>query len=96
MDWLRKYNIVIMRAKRAVRLTTKNGTTVEFSAIMTTDQASLLNQVLDNSLEEIKVVQKYLDVSPKNCQVQPDCDIELIIDLLPETPLSLRGPIGCP
>jgi hypothetical protein len=65
MDWLRKYNIVIMRAKRAVRLTMKNGTTVEFSAIMTTDQASLLNQVLDNSLEEIKVVQKYPDVFPK-------------------------------
>jgi hypothetical protein len=49
-------------AKRAVRLTTKNSTTVEFSAAMTTDQNSMLNQVHGNSLEDIRVVQEYLDV----------------------------------
>jgi hypothetical protein len=48
-DWLRKYDRVIL----CVRLTTKHGTTVEFSAIMTTDQTSMLNQVHGNSLEEI-------------------------------------------
>jgi hypothetical protein len=52
-DWLRKYDRVILCAKRAVRLTTKHGTTVEFSTIMTTDQTSMLNQVHGNSLEEI-------------------------------------------
>jgi hypothetical protein len=34
-------------------LTTEHGTTVEFYVVMTTDQASLLNQVYGNSLEEI-------------------------------------------
>jgi hypothetical protein len=47
MDWLKKYDRVILCAKSAVRLTT------EFSAVMTSDQASMLNQVLGNSLEEI-------------------------------------------
>jgi hypothetical protein len=37
MDWLRKYDRVILCVKSAVRLTKENGTTVEFSAIMTTD-----------------------------------------------------------
>jgi hypothetical protein len=48
MDWLRKYDRVIMCAKRAVRLTMKYGTIVEFSAVMTTDQTSMLNQVHGN------------------------------------------------
>jgi hypothetical protein len=53
MDWLKKYDGVILCNKRAVRLTTEHGTTVEFYVVMTTDQASLLNQVYGNSLEEI-------------------------------------------
>jgi hypothetical protein len=47
MDWLRKYDGVILCAKRAVRLS------MEFSVVMTTDQTSMLNQVHGNSLEEI-------------------------------------------
>jgi hypothetical protein len=53
MDWLKKYDRVILYSKTAVRLTTEQGTTVEFSAVMTSDQASMLNQVHGNSLEEI-------------------------------------------
>jgi hypothetical protein len=53
IDWLRKHDGVILCAKRVVRLTTENVTTVEFSAVMTTDQTSMLNQVHGNSLEEI-------------------------------------------
>jgi hypothetical protein len=53
MDWLKKYDRVILCNKRAVRLTTEHGTTVEFSVVVTTDKASLLNQVHGNSLEEI-------------------------------------------
>jgi hypothetical protein len=45
MDWLKKYDGVIMCAKRAVRLTTEHGTTVDFSVVMALDQASMLNQV---------------------------------------------------
>jgi hypothetical protein len=95
MDWLRKYDRVILCAKRAVRLTTENGTIVEFFTVTTTNQASLLNQVHGNSLEEIRVVQEYPDVFPEELPGMPlDRDIEFIIDLLPGTPLFPRGLIG--
>jgi hypothetical protein len=43
MDWLRKYDGVILCAKRAIKLTKEDGTIVEFNAAMQEDQASLLN-----------------------------------------------------
>jgi hypothetical protein len=45
-----------------------------------------------NSLEEIRVVQEYPDVFSEELPHMPlDCDIELIIDLLPgTTPISKR------
>jgi hypothetical protein len=45
MVWLRKYDGVILCAKRAIRLTKEDGTVVEFNATMQANQASLLNQV---------------------------------------------------
>jgi hypothetical protein len=87
MDWLRKYNRVILCAKRAIRLTKEDDTVVEFNATMQIDQASLLNQVHGTSLEEIRVVQEYLDVFPEELLGMPsDHDIEFIIELLPGTP----------
>jgi hypothetical protein len=53
MDWLRKYDDIILCAKRIVRLTMGHGTTVEFSAVMTTNPTGMLNQVHGHSLEEI-------------------------------------------
>jgi hypothetical protein len=53
VDSLKKYDRVILCAKRVVRLTTEHCTTVEFSTVLTTDQASMLNQVHGNSLKEI-------------------------------------------
>jgi hypothetical protein len=96
MDWWKKYDRVILCAKRAIRLTTEHGTAVEFSAIMTTDQARMLNQVHGNSLHEIWVVQEYPNVFPEEFpSMPPDRDIKSISDLLPGTPLYPRGPIGC-
>jgi hypothetical protein len=43
MDWLSNYVGVIQCAKKAVRLTKKDGTTVEFVAIVQADQASVLS-----------------------------------------------------
>jgi hypothetical protein len=45
MDWLRKYDGVILCDKRAIRLTKEDGTIIEFNAPMQAGQASLLNQV---------------------------------------------------
>jgi hypothetical protein len=97
MDWLKKYDRVILCAKRAVRLTTKHGTTVEFLAVMTTNQASMLNQVHGNTLEEIRVVQEYPDVFPEELPDMPlDRDIEFIIDLLAGTPSISKRPYMMP
>jgi hypothetical protein len=41
MDWLRKYDGVILCAKRAIRLTKEDGTIVEFNAAIQAEQVSL-------------------------------------------------------
>jgi hypothetical protein len=56
MDWLSKYDGVIQCARKAVKLTKKEGTSVEFVAMVQSDQDSLLNQTKAISLEDIKVV----------------------------------------
>jgi hypothetical protein len=55
MDWLRKYERVILCAKRAIRLTREDATTVEFVAAISTNQSSVLNQVKGASLDEIRI-----------------------------------------
>jgi hypothetical protein len=87
IDWLRKYDEVILCAKRAIRLTKEDGSIVDFNAAMQANQVSLLNQVQGTSLEEIRVVQEYQNVFPEDLPgMPPDHNIEFIIDLLPGTP----------
>jgi hypothetical protein len=97
MDWLRKYDGVILCAKRAIRLTKEDDTIVEFNASMQADQPSLLNQVRGTSLEEIRVVQEYPDVFLEDLPgMPPDRDIEFIIDLVPGTPPISKRPYRMP
>jgi hypothetical protein len=56
MDWLRKDDRVILRAKRAIRLTQEDGTTGEFTIAISANQISVLNQVKGTSLDEIRIV----------------------------------------
>jgi hypothetical protein len=80
MDWLSKYDRVIQCAKKAVRLTKKDGTTIEFIATLQVDQASMLSQTKVTTLKEILVVQEYLDVFPEELLgMPPDRDIEFLI-----------------
>jgi hypothetical protein len=75
----------------------ENGTTVEFSIVMTTNQDNLLNQVHGNSLEKIRVIQEYTDVFLEELSgMPPDHDIEFIIDLLPGTPPISKRPYRMP
>jgi hypothetical protein len=84
-------------AKRAIRLTKEDGTIVEFNAAIQADQVSLLNKVQGTSLNEIRVVQEYPDVFPKDLPgMLPDRDIEFIIELLPETPPISKRPYRMP
>jgi hypothetical protein len=56
MDWLRKYDRVVLCAKRAIQLTKEDGITTEFVPMVQTDQLSMVNQVKGTSLEEIMIV----------------------------------------
>jgi DNA-directed RNA polymerase subunit K/omega len=56
MDWLRKYDRVVLCAKRAIQLTKEDGITTEFVPMVQTDQLSMVNQVKGISLEEIMIV----------------------------------------
>jgi hypothetical protein len=71
MDWLRKYDGVILCAKRAIRLTKEDGTIVEFSAAIPAEPVSLLNKVQGTSLDDIGIVQEYPDVFPEELPGMP-------------------------
>jgi hypothetical protein len=97
MDWLRKYDGVILCAKRAIRLTKEDGTIVEFSAAIPAEQVSLLNKVQGTSLNEIRIAQEYPDVFPEELPGMPlDCDIEFMIELLPGMPPISKRPYRMP
>jgi hypothetical protein len=97
MGWLSKYDRVIKCARKTVRLTKKDGTTVEFIATVQSDQGSMLNQTKVTAFEEIRVVQEYLDVFPEELLgMSPDHDIEFLIELLPETPSISKRPYRVP
>jgi hypothetical protein len=93
MDWLRKYDGVILCAKRAIRLTREQCTIVEFNAVIQAEQVSLFNKVQGTSLNEIRIAQEYLDVFPEDLPGMPlDRDIEFMIELLPGTPPISKRP----
>jgi hypothetical protein len=93
MDWLRKYDGVILCAKGAIRLTKEHGTIVEFSAAIPAEQVSLLNKVQGTSLNEIGIAQEYPDVFPEELPgMPPDHEIEFMIELLPGTPPISKRP----
>jgi hypothetical protein len=97
MDWLRKYDRVILCAKRAIRLTKGDGTIVEFNAAIQAEQVSLLNKVQGTSLNEIRIAQEYPNVFPKELLgMPPDRDIEFIIELLLGTPPISKRPYRMP
>jgi hypothetical protein len=93
IDWLRKYDGVILCGKRAIQLTQEDGTTVEFVAAISTNQISVHSQVKRTSLDEIRIVQDYPVVFLEELTgMPPNRDIEFIIELLPGTRQFQRGP----
>jgi hypothetical protein len=97
MDYLKKYDGVILCAKRAIRLTKEDGTIVDFNVVIPVEQVSLLNKVQGTSLNEIRVAQEYPEVFPENLPgMPPDRDIEFIIELLPGTPPISKRPDRMP
>jgi hypothetical protein len=62
MDWVRKYDRVILCTKRAIPLTREDGTTMEFIAAISANQISVLNHVKGTSLDEIRIVHEFPNV----------------------------------
>jgi hypothetical protein len=80
-----------------VKLTKKDGTSVEFVAMVQLGLDSKLNQTKAIALEDIKVVQDFPDVFPEELPgMPPDHDIEILIDLLPGTPPIPKRPYRMP
>jgi hypothetical protein len=97
MDWLSKYDGVIQCARKAVKLTKKDGTSVEFVALVQSGPDSKLNQTKAIALEDIKVVQDYPDIFSEELPgMPPDRDIEFLIELLPGTPPISKRPYRMP
>jgi hypothetical protein len=97
MDWLSKYDRVIQCARKVVKLTKKDGTSVEFVALVQSGSDNKLNQTKAIALEDIKVVQDYPDVFPEELPgMPPDRDIEFLIELLPRTPPISKRPYKMP
>jgi hypothetical protein len=97
MDWLGKYDGVILCAKRAIRLTKEDGTIVEFNAAIQAEQVSLLNKVQGTSLNEIRIAREYPNVFHEELPgMLPDHDIEFMIELLPGTPPISKRPYRMP
>jgi hypothetical protein len=84
MDLLSKYDRVIQCARKVMRLTKKDGATIEFVAIVQSYQGSMLNQTKVIALEDIRVVQEYPYVFLEELPgMPPDRDIEFLIELCP-------------
>jgi hypothetical protein len=97
MDWLSKYDRDVQCIRKAVQLTKKDRTSVEFVAMVWSDQDNMLNQTKAIALEDIKVVREYLDVFPAELPGMPlDRDIEFPIELLPGTPPISKRPYKMP
>jgi hypothetical protein len=97
MDWLSKYDRVIQYARKAVKLTKKDGTSVEYVAMVQSGPDSKLNQTKAIALEDIRVVQDYSDVFLEELPgMPPDRDIEFLIELLPGTPPISKRPYRMP
>jgi hypothetical protein len=97
MDWLSKYDRVIPCARKAVKLTKKDRTSVEFVAMVQSSPDSKLNQTKAIALEDIRVVQDYPDVFPNELPGMPsDRDIEFLVQLLPGTPPISKRPYRMP
>jgi hypothetical protein len=93
MDWLRKYDRVILCTKRAIRLAREDGTTMEFVAAISANQLIVLNQVKGISLDDIRIALDYPDVFLEELpRMPPNRDTEFIIELLPGTPPISKRP----
>jgi hypothetical protein len=98
IDWLSKHKGMINCAKKAVRLTTSSGKEMEYmTENLVTDKAAS-NRVVLNHLDaaptmDVRTISEFLDVFPEELPgMQPDRDIEFVIELVPGTTSIFKRP----
>ena len=69
MDWLGKFNEIIDCARKAVRLTSKEGSEVEYIAEVPPAIRGTINQADGTPIESIPVICEYPHVFQKICLV---------------------------
>src|SRR3954463_2441738 len=83
MDWMTKYEGVIDCANRTVTLTTPDKKRIKFKSNFES-KGSKLNSLKGVSIDSVPVVKEYSDVFLEELPgMQPDRDVEFLIDLLP-------------
>jgi hypothetical protein len=98
MDWLSKHKVLIECAKKSIKLTTPNGKELEYVVehVVTAKGVAncmKLNQLDANQGPMMPVVNEFPDVFPEELLgIQPDRDIEFVIDLIPGTAPIYKRP----
>jgi hypothetical protein len=91
MDWLSKHKVLIDCAKKSVKVTTPDGNELEFVVKPVVTAKGVANRAKVNQLDasqgsEVPVVNGFPDVFPEELRgMPPDRDIELVIELKPDT-----------
>jgi hypothetical protein len=91
MDWLSKHKVLIDCAKKSVKVTTPDGNELEFVVKPVVTAKGVANRAKVNQLDasqgsEVLVVNGFPDVFPEELRgMPPDRDIELVIELKPDT-----------
>jgi hypothetical protein len=100
MDWLSKHKVLIDYAKKSVKLTTPDGTKLEFVTKPLVTAKGVVNRAKVNQLDasqgsEVPVVNDFSDVFPEELPgMSPDRDIEFVIELKPGTAPIYKTPFG--
>jgi len=92
MEWLKQRRAVIQCDSKIVQLVKPSGQQIVVEVSVSAKQYYAVNQLKGTSIEDIRIVNEYLDVFPEELpRMPPDRDIEFIIELLPgTTPIAKR------
>jgi hypothetical protein len=98
IDWLSKHKVLIIYAKKSIKLTTSDGKEMEFVAEPVVIAKGVANRAKVNQLDVcqgpmVSVVNEFPDVFPDELPgVPPDRDIEFVIELMPGSTPIYRNP----
>jgi hypothetical protein len=98
MDWLSKHEVVIVCAKKSIKLTTPDGKELEFIIESVVTAKGVANHAKVNQLDasqgsEVPVVNEFPDVFPMELPGMPlDRDIKFVIELKPGTASIYKTP----